>query len=178
MAIEIERKFLVLNDTYKALAHARADIRQGYIAAANGRTVRIRLRRETALPSRQLLYERAFLTIKGPSDNAGLSRYEFETEVPISDGLDLMHIALPGAIEKTRWLIDMPDGHTFEVDEFHADNEGLVIAEVELHNDDESFDLPDFIDREVTGDRRYYNSHLCRYPYRLWSQGLTHPSPQ
>ena len=168
MAIEIERKFLVLNDTYKALAHARADIRQGYIAAANGRTVRIRLRRETALPSGDLIYEGAFLTIKGPSDDAGLSRYEFETQVDISDGRDLMRITLPGIIEKTRWLVRADDGHIFEVDEFHAANEGLVIAEVELHSDDESFCLPDFIGREVTGDRRYYNAQLCRTPFTQW----------
>lgn len=168
MAIEIERKFLVASDAYKRMAYARADIRQGYIAAAAGRTVRIRLRRETELPSGNLIHEGAFLTIKGPSDDAGLSRYEFETEVPVADGRDLMHIALPGAIEKTRWLVRMSDDHIFEVDEFHAANEGLVVAEVELASDDESFLLPDFIDREVTGDRRYYNSHLCRNPYRMW----------
>ena len=168
MAIEIERKFLVAGDGYKRLAHTRADMLQGYIAAAAGRTVRIRLRRDTALPSGDVIHEGAYLTIKGPSDDGGLSRYEFETEVPVADGRDLMHIALPGAIDKTRWLVAMPDGHTFEVDEFHGANEGLVVAEVELASDDESFLLPDFIDREVTGDRRYYNSHLRRRPYCLW----------
>jgi CYTH domain-containing protein len=168
MALEIERKFLVCSDDYKRLAYARADIRQGYIAAANGRTVRIRLRRETLLPAGTVQADKAFLTIKGPSDDAGLSRYEFETEVPVSDGNDLMHIALPGVIDKTRWLVRMADGHIFEVDEFHGANDGLVVAEVELGSDDESFALPDFIDREVTGDRRYYNSHLCRCPYQLW----------
>ena len=171
MALEIERKFLVGSDDYKLLAYARADIRQGYIAAANGRTVRIRLRRETLLPDGIVQTDKAYLTIKGPSDDAGLSRYEFETEVSVADGRELMHIALPGVIDKTRWLVRAADGHIFEVDEFHAANEGLVVAEVELERDDESFALPDFIDREVTGDRRYYNSHLCRFPYRLWKEG-------
>ena len=168
MAVEIERKFLVGSDEYKALAYARADIRQGYIAAANGRTVRIRLRRETSLPSGDLIHEGAYLTIKGPSDDAGLSRYEFETEVSVADGRELMHIALPGTIEKTRWLVHMADGHTFEVDEFFGENAGLVMAEVELGSADEPVTLPPFIDHEVTGDRRYYNSHLRLYPYTKW----------
>lgn len=154
---EIERKFLVRDDSYKREAFASSHIRQGYLSSAPGRTVRIRIRDD-----------RAYLTIKGPSDDAGLSRYEFEQEVPRKDADDLMHICLPGAIEKTRWLVRAADGHIFEVDEFHGANEGLVVAEVELRSDGESFAMPDFIGREVTGDRRYYNSHLCRFPYALW----------
>lgn len=157
MALEIERKFLVLSDDYKRQAFASSHIWQGYIASGNGRTVRIRIRDD-----------RAFLTIKGPSDDGGLSRYEFETEVPVADAREMRRICLPGSIDKTRWLVRAADGHIFEVDEFHADNEGLVVAEVELKSDDESFALPDFIGGEVTGNRRYYNSHLCRYPYCIW----------
>ena len=157
MAQEIERKFLVKDDSYKSVAINHSHIRQAYIASGKGRTVRVRIRDE-----------KAYLTIKGPSADGGLSRYEFEIEIPQKDALDLLGIAEPGMIDKVRWLVPMPDGHTFEVDEFFGDNEGLVMAEVELAKADEQVMIPDFIGLEVTGDRRYYNSHLRIYPYRLW----------
>jgi len=156
MALEIERKFLVLDTSFKHEAFSSSHIRQGYICSGQGRTVRIRIR-DT----------RAYITIKGPSLNGGLSRYEFEQEIPFADAEDLMLLCEPGIIDKTRWLVTS-GRHTFEVDEFHGDNDGLVIAEVELGSEDEAFQKPAFIGQEVTGDRRYYNSHLRRNPYCLW----------
>lgn len=157
MAQEIERKFLVEGDAYRALAFDASRISQGYISSGNGRTVRVRIRDD-----------RGYLTIKGPSADGGLSRYEFEIEIPLADARDLMALCEVGVIEKTRYLVRAADGHVFEVDEFYGDNEGLVVAEVELGSADESFEKPAFIGREVTGDRRYYNAYLRRYPFRMW----------
>ena len=156
MAFEIERKFLVLDSSYKHEAFSSSHIRQGYICSERGRTVRVRIR-DT----------RAYITIKGPSADGGLSRYEFEYEIPLSDAETLMTLCQPGIIDKTRWLVKSGE-HTFEVDEFHGDNEGLVMAEVELSSEDEAYQQPAFIGQEVTGDRRYYNSQLRSNPYRLW----------
>ena len=146
--LEIERKFLVVDDSYKQLSYGSFHIVQGYICSERGRTVRVRIRDE-----------RAYLTIKGPSENGGLTRYEFEREIPLEDGRQMMQLCEPGIIDKTRWLVKSGN-HTFEVDEFHGANEGLVVAEVELAYEDEPFKKPDFIGKEVTGDRRYYNSEL------------------
>ena len=156
MNIEIERKFIVKGE-YKSLAFAHSHIEQGYFETAPGRTVRIRIRDE-----------KAYLTIKGPSNTEGLSRYEFETEVSMEDARQLLNLCRPGRIEKTRWLVKGNDGHTFEIDEFMGDNSGLVMAEVELKSESEPFEHPDFLGREVTGDRRFYNNHLMRYPYLIW----------
>ena len=114
-----------------------------------------------------------YLTIKGPSGLAGLTRYEFDTEIPLADARDLLEICEPGIIDKTRYLVKSPDGrHTWEIDEFYGDNEGLVLAEVELASEDEPFMKPDFIGREVTGDRRFYNSHMRNYPFKLWKEEI------
>ena len=158
--LEIERKFLVRGTDYKVLARSSSHIRQGYICSGHGRTVRVRLRDG-----------QAFLTIKGPSADGGLSRYEFEKEISMDEGEQLMLLCEPGIIDKTRHLVDY-GGHTFEVDEFHGDNDGLVMAEVELRAVDEPFDKPAFIGREVTGDRRFYNSHLRVQPFCLWKHTL------
>ena len=157
MAQEIGRKFLVLDDSFKHEAFSKSHIQQGYICSERGRTVRVRIRDE-----------RAYLTIKGPSLNGGLSRYEFEREIPLDDGLQMMQLCESGIIDKTRWLVKSGP-HTFEVDEFHGENAGLVVAEVELHHEDEPFEKPHFIGKEVTGDRRYYNSQLRANPYCNWS---------
>ena len=155
--MEIERKFLVLGDDYKHLAHKSYRIKQGYICSGHGHTVRVRQRDD-----------QAFLTIKGPSLDGGLSRYEFEKEITLEEAQQLFAICEPGIIDKTRYLVGMDDGHTFEVDEFYGDNAGLVIAEVELKSAEEPFTRPAFIGDEVTGIRRYYNSHLRREPYSTW----------
>ena len=152
--LEIERKFLVVDDSYKQLSYASSHIVQGYICSERGRTVRVRIKDD-----------RAYLTIKGPSVNGGLSRYEFELEIPLEDGQQMMQLCEPGIIDKTRWLVKSGK-HTFEVDEFHGFNEGLVVAEVELAYEDEPYEKPDFIGKEVTGDRRYYNSQLRKLEIR------------
>ena len=162
MGLEIERKFLVKGE-FRDQAYSHSRIRQGYILTGNGKTVRVRLRDS-----------RGYLTIKGPSDQAGLGRYEFETEISEQDARDLLRLCEPGLIDKTRYLV-RSGRHTFEVDEFYGDNEGLVMAEVELASADEPFEKPAFIGREVTGDRRFYNSHLRRNPFCLWRHEA--PSP-
>ena len=155
---EIERKFLVKDGRYKELAFASSRIRQGYICSGHGRTVRVRIR-DT----------HGYLTIKGPSTNGGLSRYEFEREITLDEAEHLMALCEPGLIDKTRYLVKS-GAHTFEVDEFYGENEGLVIAEVELGSEEEPYEKADFIGEEVTGDKRYYNSHLRVNPYSLWKR--------
>ena len=154
--MEIERKFLVRDSSYKQLAHSSSHIRQGYICSERGRTVRVRIRDD-----------KAYLTIKGPSKDGGLSRYEFEKAIEMDEAEQLMQLCEPGIIDKTRFLVGCGQ-HTLEVDEFHGDNDGLVMAEVELESEDDTFDKPDFIGQEVTGDRRYYNGHLRANPYKNW----------
>ena len=110
----------------------------------------------------------AFITIKGPSIDGGLSRYEFEYEIPLDDAEQLMTLCEPGIIDKTRWLVKSGE-HTFEVDEFHGDNAPLVMAEVELKTPSDEPKIPHFIGKEVTGDRRYYNSQLRQHPYSSWA---------
>ncbi len=158
MALEIERKYLVLDDSYKREAFSSYHIMQGYICRTSGKTVRVRIRDK-----------QGFITIKGPSLDGGLSRYEFEQEIPLADAEQLMNLCESGVIDKTRWLVKS-DKHVFEVDEFHGDNEGLVVAEVELSYGMESFKKPHFIGKEVTGDRRYYNAQLCQYPFGGWTE--------
>ena len=153
---EIERKFLVLDDSYKQLSYNSSHIVQGYICSARGRTVRVRIRDV-----------RAYITIKGPSTDNGLTRYEFEQEIPLVDAEQLMQLCEPGIIDKTRWLVKSGD-HTFEVDEFHGENDGLIVAEVELRDATDVVEIPHFIGKEVTGDRRYYNSQLRANPYCNW----------
>ena len=130
--MEIERKFLVLDQSFKREAYAHSHIRQGYICSERG-----------------------------------LSRYEFEKEISVDEAKHLFRLCEPGVIEKTRWLVKSGD-HTFEVDEFFGDNEGLVMAEVELYSAGEDIIIPAFIGEEVTGDRRYYNSQLRVHPFKEW----------
>jgi CYTH domain-containing protein len=158
--IEIERKFLVCDDSYRQLAYGSSRIKQGYICSGHGRTVRVRIRGD-----------RGYLTIKGASDEKGLSRYEFEKEITLDEAEQLFKLCEPGVIDKTRFLVKS-GSHVFEVDEFYGDNEGLVIAEVELQAEDEAFEKPSFIAKEVTGDRRFYNSHLRKFPFVIWRGAL------
>lgn len=156
MALEIERKFLVMDDSYRQLAYSSSRIAQGYICSARGRTVRVRIRDE-----------KGYLTIKGPSGEGGISRYEWEKEIALDEAKELMKICEPGMIDKTRYLV-REGNHIFEVDEFYGDNEGLVIAEVELQQENEPFDRPSFIGEEVTGVVKYYNSFLMKCPFKEW----------
>lgn len=155
---EIERKFLVRKDgSYKAMASSHSHIRQGYMAC-KGATVRIRLRDD-----------KAYLTIKGPSRNGGLSRFEFEREILVEEADEMFKLCVGGVIDKTRWIVPY-EGHIFEVDEFHGINDGLLFAEVELKTEDEHFEKPPFLGPEVTGNRHYYNSHLLVNPYPQWRE--------
>ncbi|WP_106830485.1 CYTH domain-containing protein [Parabacteroides pacaensis] len=156
MHTEIERKFLVTDTDFVEEAYVFRRIVQGYICSTPGRTVRVRIRGE-----------RGFLTIKGPSDEKGLSRYEFEQEIPPEDAEQLMKLCEPGIIDKVRYWVKAGK-HVFEVDVFHGENEGLIIAEVELNSEDEAFEHPHWLGKEVSGDRRYYNSMLIRHPFTKW----------
>lgn len=155
MAQEIERKFLVIGD-FKSQAFEQSRIVQGYISSTRGRTVRVRIRNG-----------RGYLTIKGASNESGTSRYEWEKELPLHEAEELMKLCEPGVIDKTRYLV-RSGKHIFEVDEFYGENEGLIVAEVELNAEDEAFVKPSFIGQEVTGDVRYYNSQLMKKPYTTW----------
>jgi len=152
MAQEIERKFLVKGE-FKSKAYSQSHIVQGYISSAHGRTVRVRIRDE-----------KGYLTIKGASNATGTSRYEWEKELPLDEARELMKLCEPGIIDKTRYLVKSGK-HTFEVDEFYGENEGLILAEVELTSEEELFEKPQFIGEEVTGDVRYYNSNLMKQPF-------------
>ena len=156
MALEIERKFLVKDESYKEMAYQASRIAQGYICSMRGRTVRVRIRDG-----------KGYLTIKGPADAAGIGRYEWEKEIPLQEAQELMSLCEPGMINKTRYLV-RSGRHVFEVDEFYGENEGLVIAEVELSSADEEYEKPLFIGEEVTGDVRYYNSFLMKKPFKQW----------
>ena len=157
MAQEIERKFLVVGD-FKPEVFRSYHIAQGYLSRTPGRTVRVRVRDD-----------QGFITIKGPSFDGGLSRFEGEKEIPAGEAEELLALAEPVVIEKTRHLVRNADGvHTWEVDEFHGANSGLVLAEIELGSPDEAFARPSWLGPEVTGDRRYYNSHLSRFPFTSW----------
>lgn len=156
MPQEIERKFLVEGE-YKGQAYAKSRIRQGYICSRRGRTVRVRIRDGEG-----------FLTIKGATDSKGMSRYEWEKVLPLEEAEALMALCEPGMIDKTRYLV-AAGKHVFEVDEFYGENEGLVVAEVELAGEDEPFERPAFLGKEVTGDARYYNSQLMKCPYKSWA---------
>ena len=148
--IEIERKFLIKGDFYP-FAVKKDTIVQGYLCATKERTVRVRIKNECA-----------FITIKGASEKKGFSRMEFEYEIPYPDAVEILKLC-QSIIEKDRYYV--PEGkHTFEVDVFHGNNEGLIIAELELSSEDEQFNRPDWIGEEVTGDVRYYNSFLAENP--------------
>lgn len=156
MALEIERKFLVTDDSYKAMAFHSDRIAQGYLCREGGNSARVRVRAG-----------KGYITVKGPSMDGGLSRFEWEKEIPESEAWELIKLCHGGIIDKTRYLVKC-GRHTFEVDEFHGDNEGLTVAEVELESTDEVFERPAFLGKEVTGDRRYYNSSLTRMPFKYW----------
>jgi adenylate cyclase len=156
MNIEIERKFLVKNLSYKSESFEKKYIKQGYLNSDKHRTVRIRVSNNTG-----------FITIKGKSNKNGTSRFEWEKEIPITEAEELLLLCEPTIIEKTRYLIKVGD-HIFEVDEFAGDNSGLVVAEIELNSEDEVFEKPNWLSKEVTGNLKYYNSSISKLPFINW----------
>ncbi|MDG1038218.1 MAG: CYTH domain-containing protein [Polaribacter sp.] len=157
MSVEIERKFLVKNNDFKNESYSEKYIKQGYLNSDKNRTVRIRITNE-----------KGFMTIKGISSATGTTRFEWEKEITKEEAEDLLLLCEPSIIEKTRYLVKVGH-HIFEVDEFYGDNEGLVIAEVELNSENETFTKPIWIDEEVTGDIKYYNSSISKTPFKDWS---------
>ena len=155
--IEIERKFLVHSDAYKREAVAQKKIIQGYLSSNPERTVRVRIKGK-----------KAYITIKGKSSESGLSRFEWEKEISVLEAEQLLLLCEKGIISKTRFEIKSGK-HTYEVDEFYDANAGLVIAEIELSNEEEIFIKPDWLAEEVTNDARYYNSYLSLSPFTTWS---------
>jgi adenylate cyclase len=160
MAQEIERKFLVKNDSYKEEAEKAIRITQGYLSSVPERTVRVRIKGD-----------KGFITIKGIGNESGASRYEWEKEIPVNEVKELLKICEPGVIDKTRYLVKA-GSHTFEIDEFYGDNDGLVVAEVELNNENEDFEKPEWLDKEVTGDVRFFNSMLMKDPFKNWKDKI------
>jgi len=154
--IEIERKFLVTSDAFKEQAFENYSIKQGFLNSHKARTIRVRLKKD-----------KGYLTVKGLSTNDGLSRFEWEKEISLEDAEALLKLSESGIIDKTRYEVKVKD-HIFEVDEFYGDNEGLIIAEVELNFEKEDFEKPIWLGDEVTGDVKYYNSSLSKYPFNSW----------
>ncbi len=156
MGLEIERKFLVKSGAYKEQAFKREYIKQGFLNSDKKRVVRIRIMDDTG-----------FLTVKGPSEDKGVSRFEWEKEIRLEEAQQLFELCEEGIIEKNRYLIK--EGiHVFEVDEFFGENLGLVVAEVELTSKEEVYTSPEWLGEEVTGVAKYYNSNLSKNPYNNW----------
>ena len=159
MSIEIERKFLVISDEYKRIGKP-VRIVQGYICSSPERVVRVRIKGDEA-----------FITIKDAT--TGFARYEFEYQIPVAEAHQMLQcVCQQPIIDKTRWIVVAADDKVWEVDEFHADNEGLVVAEIELQHSTDSFALPRWIGQEVTGVERYYNACLFSNPYSQWTADL------
>jgi len=156
MSLEIERKFLVKNDDFKNQSFQKKTIKQGYLNSDKHRTVRIRVSDN-----------RAYITIKGKSNNSGTTRFEWEKEINLKEAENLLLLCEPAIIEKTRYLVKV-NNHIFEVDEFYGNNKGLVIAEVELNSEIEKFEKPSWLAQEVTGDVKYYNSSISKHPFKNW----------
>lgn len=154
--IEIERKFLVNSMSFKTDAFKETRIIQGYLNSNKQRAVRVRFKGEVG-----------YLTIKGESSKNGLSRFEWEKEIPKSEAEDLLKLCESGVIDKIRYEVKVGK-HIFEVDEFLGDNEGLIIAEVELKSENEAFEKPEWLGKEVSGQIKYYNSQLSKQPYNTW----------
>lgn len=156
MPFEIEKKFLVTGEQFKQDAEKKVRIVQGYLSTVPERTVRVRIKDDTG-----------YLTIKGKGNESGASRYEWEKEISVTDAKELLELCESGVIDKTRFLVNSGK-HIFEVDEFYGDNQGLIVAEVELESEDEAFEKPQWISEEVTGQGKYYNSMLMQKPYKNW----------
>lgn len=155
---EIERKFLLRNDQFKKEAYKQERIVQGFLSSVPERTVRIRV-----------IAERGFITVKGIGNDSGTTRFEWEKEISKKEAIDLLALCETGIIDKERYFVKVEE-HTYEIDVFSLDNQGLVLAEIELSNEFENFKKPEWLGKEVTGIVKYYNSSLVRNPYKQWSK--------
>ena len=155
MALEIERKFLLKNDTWKPLIKEEILIKQGYLNSEKERTVRIRT-----------YGDKGVITIKGKNNN--LTRKEFEYPIPLADVIEMLELTEMPIIEKTRFIV-INDGNTWEIDVFKGVNKGLVVAEIELENETEKFEIPDWIGEEVSADPKYYTASLIKHPFTAWN---------
>lgn len=156
MPQEIERKFLVKSEAYKAEACKETRIIQGYLLSIPERIVRVRIQGN-----------RGFITIKGKSSDSGASRYEWEKEISVTEAEELLQLCEPGMINKTRYEVKA-GRFKFEVDEFYGENQGLVVAEIELSDENDAFEKPAWLGEEVTGERKYYNAMLIKKPFTQW----------
>jgi adenylate cyclase len=154
--IEIERKFLVTSDAFKKESFAQNRIAQGYLSSNPERTVRVRVKGN-----------KGYLTIKGASNESGMSRFEWEKEIPVTEAEKLLLLCERGIIDKTRFEVKVSN-HVFEIDEFYGGNQGLIIAEIELSSENESFVKPVWLGEEVTTDSRFYNAYLSKNPFKNW----------
>ncbi len=154
--IEIERKYLVTSLAFKDEAHTQNEIAQGYLTSNPERTVRIRIKGT-----------KGYITIKGVGNESGTSRMEWEKEITVDEAKSLLQLCEKGVIDKTRYEVKSGH-HTIEIDVFHGDNDGLIMAEIELQNEDEAIEKPNWLGTEVTGDKRYYNAYLSLHPYKNW----------
>lgn len=153
---EIERKYLVKDTSFLKENFISEKIIQGYLSVDPNRVVRIRVKGE-----------KGFITIKGKSSDSGTTRLEWEKEIAVDEVLTLLPLCLPGVINKTRFLVPFQN-QNFEVDVFYGENEGLVVAELELENENQAINKPDWLGEEVTQDSRYYNAYLTDNPYKNW----------
>ena len=153
---EIERKFLVTNTDFISESNSNNRIVQGYLNSDPSRTVRVRIKGE-----------QGFLTIKGKGNASGTTRFEWEKEIDVAEAESLLLLCEKGIIDKIRYEI-LVGKHTFEVDVFSGENQGLIMAEVELSNENDFFEKPKWLGNEVTGDKRYYNSYLSKNPFTSW----------
>ena len=154
MGLEIERKFLLKNNNWKKAVRNQFAIKQGYLNDDPNRTVRVRIKGSKGI-----------LTIKGKTVNA--TRAEYEYEIPLSDAQELINLCEKPIIDKTRYIVDYQN-KTWEIDIFYGENDGLILAEIELDSEQEEFDLPEWAGQEVTTDSRYYNSNLAKKPISKW----------
>lgn len=157
MANEIERKFLVKNTEFKSLNLKRYYLKQGYLNSDKNRTVRVRIADDLG-----------YVTIKGPSNASGTTRFEWEKQISLKEAQQLLELCESGVIEKYRYHHTVGN-HLVEIDEFLGDNEGLIVAEIELSNENESFEKPDYLGLEVTGKSQYFNSSLSKHPFKFWA---------
>ena len=157
MGKEIERKYLVTSRSFKKNASYVQEIRQGYLSIDEQKVVRLRT-----------LDDKGFITIK--SKVTDFTRNEFEYEIPKDEAIEMMQTLCPGLLEKTRYVVSF-EGMKWEVDEFFNENQGLILAEIELESENQSFEKPSWLGKEVTQDYRYYNAYLSRHPFRKWGSG-------